>query len=125
MKKSEGPYSLKCLNWVLDLFFHWNKCFCYYTESKVPQKGTVGYQYRISGTGTGSNVYPTLPLTQVENDRKASKDGGGSNLCLHHNGGLPEKSSCGEHGRAAFSAASEQQKAWWGGGGASDMRERE
>ncbi len=51
--------------WVLDLFFHWNKCFCYYTESKVPKKGTVGYQYRISGTdtgnGTGSNVNSTQP----------------------------------------------------------------
>ncbi len=48
---------------VLDLFFHWNKCFCYYTKSKVPKKGTVGYRYRISGTdtctGTGSNVNGT------------------------------------------------------------------
>ncbi len=34
--------------WVLDLFFRWNKCFCYYTESKVPKKGTVGYRYQIS-----------------------------------------------------------------------------
>ncbi len=48
---------------VLDLFFHWYKCFCYYTESKVPKKGTVGYRYRISGTdtGTGSNVTGTQP----------------------------------------------------------------
>ncbi len=48
---------------VLDLFFHWNKCFCYYTESKVPKKGTVWYRYRISGTdtGTGSNVNGTQP----------------------------------------------------------------
>ncbi len=50
---------------VLDLFFHWNKCFCYYKESKVPKKGTVGYRYRIpgtdTGTGTGSNVNGTQP----------------------------------------------------------------
>ncbi len=46
---------------VLDLFFHWNKCFCYYTESKVPKKGTVGYRYRVSGTDTGSNVNGTQP----------------------------------------------------------------
>ncbi len=26
----------------LDLFFHWNKCFCYYTESKVPKKVPLG-----------------------------------------------------------------------------------
>ncbi len=26
---------------VLDLFFHWNKCFCYYTESKVPKKVSI------------------------------------------------------------------------------------
>ncbi len=39
---------------VLDLSFHWNKCFCYYTESKVPKKGTVGYRYRISGIDTGT-----------------------------------------------------------------------
>ncbi len=54
---------------VLDLFFHWNKCFCYYTESKVLKKGTVGYRYRISGTDTGTVpvqmwTYPTLLLTQ-------------------------------------------------------------
>ncbi len=52
---------------VLDLFFHWNKCFCYYTESKVPKKGTVGYRYRIpgtdTGTGTGSNVNGTQPYS--------------------------------------------------------------
>ncbi len=35
-------------------FFHWNKCFCYYTESKVPKKGTVGYRYWFSGTDTGN-----------------------------------------------------------------------
>ncbi len=53
---------------VLDLFFHWNKCLCYYTESKVPKKGTVGYRYRIpgtdTGTGTGSNVNGTQPYAQ-------------------------------------------------------------
>ncbi len=26
----------RALNVEIDLFFHWNKCFCYYTESKVP-----------------------------------------------------------------------------------------
>ncbi len=56
---------------VLDLFFHWNKCFCYYTESKVPKKGTVGYRYRIpgtdTGTGTGSNVNGTQPYMSVNN----------------------------------------------------------
>ncbi len=31
---------------VLDLFFHWNKCFCYYTESKVPKKGT-GTEFQV------------------------------------------------------------------------------
>ncbi len=36
---------------VLDIFSL--KCFCYYTESKVPKKGTVGYRYRISGIDTG------------------------------------------------------------------------
>ncbi len=50
---------------VLDLFFHWNKCFCYYTESKVPKKGMLG-------TGTEFQVpvpyrfkceqYPTLHM---------------------------------------------------------------
>ncbi len=36
---------VKCVDW-LSL---WNKCFCYYTQSKVPKTGTVGYWYWISG----------------------------------------------------------------------------
>ncbi len=39
--------------------------FLYYTESKVPKKGTVGTGTRIpgtdTGTGTGSNVNGTQP----------------------------------------------------------------
>ncbi len=40
--------------------------FFYYTESKVPKKGTVVYRYRISGTdtGTGSNVNGTQTYSQ-------------------------------------------------------------
>ncbi len=51
---------------VLDLFFHWNKCFCYYTESKVPKKGTGGYRYRISGTDTVPVQMWTIPNPSLD-----------------------------------------------------------
>ncbi len=41
---------------VLDLFFHWNKCFCCYTESKVPKKGT-GTKFQIP--------IPAVPVQNV------------------------------------------------------------
>ncbi len=49
----------------LDLFFHWNKCFCYYSESKVPKKVLLG-------TGTKFQVpvkmwtYPTLSISHKD-----------------------------------------------------------
>ncbi len=53
--------SLSLFLFLFLFIIHWNKCFCYYTESKVPKKGTVGNRYRISGTDTGSNVNGTQP----------------------------------------------------------------
>ncbi len=37
-KKNVGPFCSKCWNWVLDFFYRCNKCFCSYTETKVPKK---------------------------------------------------------------------------------------
>ncbi len=62
LKKNGGALLFKMLKWVLDLFFNWNKCFCCYTESKVPL-----------GTGTEFQVpyrfkcewYPTLTARHV------------------------------------------------------------
>ncbi len=48
-KNSRALFFKKLKLRVLELFFHWNKCFCYYTESKVPKKGTVGYGTEFQG----------------------------------------------------------------------------
>ncbi len=46
----------------LDLFFHWNKCFCYYTESKVPKRYRwVNFRYRLK-----CERYPTLIISHKD-----------------------------------------------------------